>query len=309
MLKLSEHTDISQVSLTGVRSLVLLAMLIEAPKTFEEIKNAFITLGLMEQGSSTDIIRIDLNTLRNSGCKITRAGSKTDYRYTLLSHPFSLEITKDEFTVIKRIYTRIKNRSGIELMLKYHELFEKLASNIFDMEMKEEILGLSVLRGMKIAMIKELLDDCSNRKTLILRYQNPTAKEPSPKTVLAQKVVLQNDSVYLYCYDFGKKEQSILNIKRILSIISRISGSGNVEEKTTNVKFFLKNSSILGIEENEQVIENLADGMVVEGRYYNDFIAIQRILSFGADCTVLEPADFRSKIIEKLKNMRGVYND
>ena len=55
----------------------------------------------------------------------------------------------------------------------------------------------------------------------------------------------------------------------------------------------------------------LADenGYIIEGEYHNDFIAIQRILSFGADCTVLEPENFKKKIIEKLKSIRREYND
>ena len=62
-------------------------------------------------------------------------------------------------------------------------------------------------------------------------------------------------------------------------------------------------------EENEVILENRDDGYIIEGRYYNDFLAAQRILSFGANCTVLEPQEFREKIIQKLINMRNVYNE
>ena len=48
--------------------------------------------------------------------------------------------------------------------------------------------------------------------------------------------------------------------------------------------------------------------MIVEGEYHNEFVAVQRMLSFGANCTVLEPQAIREKIIEKLKNMRKNYN-
>ena len=309
MLKLVENTEINQVSLTGVRALVLLSLLIEAPRTFEEIKNAFIELGIMEQGDSTDIIRIDLNTLRNCGCEITRAGSKTNFKYMLLEHPFAFELTQEEVSILKRVYNKIKVRFDIGLMLKYDSLFKKLADNITNPEMKETLYGLSVLKDIDTKIFKELLDDCEAKRTLTLMYQKPSAKEAAEKTVLAQKVVLQNDSVYLYCFDFARKESVTLNVKRILSIISRIAGgSNNIDIKTTNVKFLLKNSCIMDIEENEQVIENLPDGRIIEGRYYNDFIAVQRILSFGADCTELEPDNFRAVIIEKLKSMRGVYN-
>ena len=308
MLKLAEHTEINQVSLTGVRALIILALLIESPKSFKEIHQSLIDYKLMQAGDSTDIIRIDINTLKNSGCEITRAGSKTNFKYTLLKHPFSMEFTKEEISVLKRAYNKIKSSSGIELMLKYDELFKKLAANVTDCAGKEVLYGISVLKNLNTGIIKELIEDCAAKRTLTLMYQNPSAKEASQKVVSAQKVALQNDSVYLYCFDFAKKESVTLNIKRILSIISRISDGRNIEIKTTNVKFFLKNSSLSDIDDDEVIVEELPDSKVIEGKYYNDFIAMQRILSFGADCTVLEPADFREKVIEKLKSMKGVYN-
>ena len=70
----------------------------------------------------------------------------------------------------------------------------------------------------------------------------------------------------------------------------------------------LKNSGKEVLEENEQIIETTDDGIIVEGKYYNDFIAAQRILSFGANCIVYEPEDFKQDIIQKLKSMRRVYN-
>ena len=308
MLKLSDNTEINQVSLTGVRALVLLALLIEAPRTFKEINQAFIDLNLMRPGDSTDIIRIDINTLRNSGCEITRAGAKTNYKFTLIKHPFSMEFTQEEIAVLKRVYKKIKNNSGIELLLKFDELFKKLAANVVDSETKELLYGISVFKNTDNNLIKELLEDCREKRKLTLMYQKPSVKTASEKNVLAQRIVIKNDNIYLYCFDFDKNESSTLNIKRILSVISRISGSGNIDIKTTNVRFFLKNSSFADIEEDELIIEENSDGKVVEGRYYNDFLAMQRILSLGADCTVLEPLEFRAKVIEKLKCMKGVYN-
>lgn len=309
LLKLLENTEINQVSLTGVRALVLLSLLIEKPRSFEEIKQAFITLKLMNSGDSTDIIRIDLNTLRNSGCEITRAGSKTNFKYKLLKHPFSFELNKDEVAILKRVYNKLKNSFDIKLLIKCEELFKKLADNVSDIEIKDELYGLSILKDINTDFLIELLDDCESKKTLTLMYKKPSENEAKEKIVLAQRVVMQNDSFYLYCYDFSRKESVTLNIKRIISIISRILGSNDdIQIKTTDVKFLLKNSCIIDIEENERIIEKLADTRVIEGKYYNDFIAIQRILSFGADCTVLEPLDFRAKIVEKLKNMRSIYN-
>jgi predicted DNA-binding transcriptional regulator YafY len=75
----------------------------------------------------------------------------------------------------------------------------------------------------------------------------------------------------------------------------------------TFVRFKLKNYSKLSLEETETIVEVQEDDCIVEGRYFNEFIAIQRILEFGSSCVVLSPDGFKAKIIEKLKKMRAMY--
>lgn len=308
MFKPVDKTLINQVSLTGVRAIVLVGLLIEAPRSLAEIQEEFIKLNLMEPDQTTDIIRIDLNTLKLMQCEITRADNRTGYKYHLLKHPFALDIAKEEMDVIKRALKKIKNTSDIELLLKYDELFKKIASCTGNPEMKEDFYGLSILKSFNTDFVRELHEDCEDKKVLTLEYKTPSAQKSSKKNVVAQKLVFQNDNIYLYAYDLGKKKSVVLNIKRILSIISKLSDKNGIEIETVNVKFFLKNFGTNAIEENEQIVETMEDGFIVEGKYYNDFLAIQRILSFGTNCTVLEPQEFKDKVIEKLKNMRNIYN-
>lgn len=304
MFKPADKSELNQVSLTGLRGIVLLGLLIEAPRSLKEIREIFTELNIFEPEHSDDILRIDINTLKASGCEITKANAKTGFKYRLLKHPFSLNILKDEINVIKKAYKKIKDSSNIELILKYDELFKKLAEYIDDSEAKETLRGLSVLKTFDTEFIQELIEDCRQNRTLRLSYRTPQAKDDSQKEVCAHRIVFQNDKIYLYGFDLIRKKSVVLNIKRIGAILARFSGS-----KYTTVKFFLKNFGVTGIEENEVILENRDDGYIIEGRYYNDFLAAQRILSFGANCTVLEPQEFREKIIQKLINMRNVYNE
>ena len=102
MLKTAEKTDLNQISLTGIRSLVLLGLLIEEPRSLEEIRESFINYKIMEEEHSNDILRIDLNTIKSMGCEISRPSPKTDFKYVLTKHPFSLKISKDEIFVLKK---------------------------------------------------------------------------------------------------------------------------------------------------------------------------------------------------------------
>ena len=68
MLKLQEDVELRQISLTGTRALMLVGLLMKAPRSLEEIREAFIERKIMEPEHSDDILRIDLNTLRTMGC-------------------------------------------------------------------------------------------------------------------------------------------------------------------------------------------------------------------------------------------------
>ena len=106
----------------------------------------------------------------------------------------------------------------------------------------------------------------------------------------------------------GKKESVILNIKRIKSILSRKDNDDDFERKEVCVKFVLKSFGVNDILENEKIIETKENNYIVEGKYHNEFVAIQRLLSFGASAIVLEPQEIKAKIIQKLKDMRENYN-
>ena len=309
MLKTADKAELSQISLTGVRSLLLLWLLIQAPRTLDEIREEFIKLNIIEPSHSNDILRIDLNTLRAMGCEITHATAKNGFKYILKKHPFLLNITQEEIALLKKIYKKIKDNSSIILLIKYDELFKKIAEHVTDSEIKEQLCGISVLKSYELDLIENLIDDCKQNKTLNLVYYNPETKAESKKQVIAQQLVLQNDKIYLWGYDIDKKEAVTLNIKRIKSILSRSLSSGGVEFKTCCIRFLLKNLCSSDLEENESVIETTKDGILAEGKYHKEFVAMKRMLSLGANCIVQEPLEFREKIIQKLKDMRKIYND
>ena len=64
---------------------------------------------------------------------------------------------------------------------------------------------------------------------------------------------------------------------------------------------------ISGRAKNENIVEYFNEGFIVEGFYHNDFLAMQRVLSFGAKCTVLAPDEFKNKVVNKIKEMRKLY--
>lgn len=309
VFRIDESTEINQISLTGVRSIVLIGLLIVAPRSLEEIRKIFIDLKIMEETHSDDILRIDLNTIKAMGCEISRSSKKTNNKYVLYKHPFSLTIPEDQINALKKAYKKIKEDAGLPLLLEYDELFKKIAFHMCDEKTKDALLGVSILKYSDVEIIKELYSDCKQNRTIELIYQKPTSKEEAKKEIIAKNIVLENDKIFLHGFDLEKKKPVVLNISRIKRILSRKFSKENIEIKTTKIKYFLSGKTFSLIENCEKIIEQKDDGCVIEGSYHNEFIAMQRVLSFGSKCTVLEPTNFRNSIIDKLIEMRRIYGE
>ena len=309
MFKIANKEDLCQISLTGVRSLILLGLLMQEPLSLEEIRNKFLEYNILEESHSNDILRIDLNTLRAIGCEISRAGQKTNFKYKLLKHPFDLKITKEEVNLIKRVYNKIKDGLSISTLIEYDKLFKKISEHVYDEELKQELCGISSLKHFDIDKIKELEEDCKYKRILKFTYKTPVKNKESEKEIATDKIIFKNDKIYLFGFDFISKENVMLHINRIKKILSRSDSNGNITNKSITVKLKLKNFGISGLQDNETILSgNITDGFIISGNYHNEFLAIQRILSFGTNCTVIEPDEIKEKIIDSLKKMKDIYN-
>ena len=307
MFKAANKNELNQVSLTGIRAIVLLGLLMVAPRSLEEIRDTFIKFNIFEKDSSLDILRIDINTLKAIGCEISRADSRTGYKYHLIKHPFDLKIDEQELALLKRAYNVIKQSSSIQLLLDCEDFFKKIAFLVCDTQIKEQILGISILKHLDTSMVRDLLIDCKQKRVLNFIYKTPTAKEDSNRTVIAEKLVIKSDKIYLYGYDNDKKETGVFSLRRIKQILSRKLEKGKESPNDFKILFYLQDFAYDEITEEESIIENNADGYLIEAHYYNEFYAMQRILSFGQKCRVIEPVDFKEKVIQKLKEMRDIY--
>lgn len=307
MFKITENTELNQISLTGARALVLIGLLTTNPRTFQEIKENLINLKLFDERNSDDVLRIDFNTIKEMGCEIVRFSSDDGFKYSITKHPFSFTITKEEVEVLKKVYNYVKKFSDLYTLMEYDELFKKIAFYICDEESKEIILGISVLKHYDLQMIKDLLLDCKQRRVLELRYKKSFLSKDFKKEIVVKEVVFKNDKIYLYGFDMGKNVQTVLNVKRIISIISRKLQKKYFSPELVKIKFLLKGVDKSNLEENEEIISASENEIIVEGHYYNTFFAMQRMLYFGKNCIVLEPDGFKKKLIEKIKEMKNIY--
>ena len=191
-------------------------------------------------------------------------------------------------------------------MLVYDDFFKKIAKFISN-ENKEAFLGISVLKHFDIKLIKSLLRDCDEKALLTLDYISPDNQFVLTKKIAAKSLEFRNDKIYLHGFDIEKNKWIILNLKRIQSIWGKNKNNGDYIENKICTRFMLKSIYNNTLEDNEKVIDKIGNNCIVEGVYFNKFLCIQRMLSFGANCTVLEPLEIKNKIIELLQEMRKIY--
>ena len=115
------------INLTGVRLLVIFSLLVESPKTAEEINDYFVKNNYPKDLFSSDTLRNDMNALRLAGCMISRADKHNDYKYNLISHPFELNIDMDFAKNLAKIYNRTYKDLKLRDLVLIENLFNELA--------------------------------------------------------------------------------------------------------------------------------------------------------------------------------------
>ena len=307
MFKFDEQCNPRQISLTGVRAIVILAMLSIKPCTFEELKDFLIQSNIVNREYSIDTIRIDLNTLKYIGCEISKATKKTNNSYILKSNPFQLSISEDEAQILSKIYKGIYKNLSIDRLLEYDDLFEKITTLISDENIKEYLRGISILKGLDKKLIQELLADARKHTRLTISYLAGNTKDIE-YDITIEKLGFRSDKLYIYCYNHSIGKRTFLNFSRLKKVLVRQLRSDDIDTNDTIVEFNLNNYKDYVLETNEEIVNTNGDMATVRGAYYTDFIALQRVLSFGPDCIVLSPEGIKTTLIEKLQSMREQYD-
>ncbi len=307
MFKFDTQCNPRQISLTGVRAIVILALLNIKPSTFEEIKEFLIESNIVTREYSIDTIRIDLNTLKYIGCDISKATKRTDNKYILRSHPFQLQLSPEEVNTLAKIYKHIYKNLSLERLLEYDNLFEKLADGVESEYTKEVLKGISVLKGLDKSLIYEVLNDAKRHSRLKILYTAGNSRDEE-YDITVEKLGFRSDKLYIYCFNHSINKRTFLNFSRLKKVLVRSLRSENVSGEDVVVEFNLRNYKDYELEETEQILSTDDNIAYIKGVYYTDFIALQRILSFGSDCVILSPSELKRVLLDRLHSMRKQYD-
>ena len=300
------------ISVTAYRIIAIFNMLVEAACSDREINERLQQDIIGARSLSQDTICIYINTLRALGCAISRPSKNNDYKYVLKSHPFKLKLDNDEIYTLVEVRKYISTLDDWRLMVNvdnlYNEIIDQLDSDQkkkFTQTMKDCLRDIEVTH--KTQLISLLEKYCSKKKTLLISYISPETGEKTIEITI-DKLSYENGAFYLWG-NTAQDETLYLRVDRIKEIKAINIKSSKYIPQIYCVRYKLTGIQALMFtpNEDESIIEKDEQEIIVEAKIQNKFKFIQRVLSYGNDCTVISPENIKKEIISKLKSMYNSY--
>ena len=298
--------EVTQISLTGARLIVLLGALISGPRDLTEMNNLLTECGLVDKNYSSDTIRIALSTLKALGCEMSRPCKSNGFKYKLLTYPFSLKIEDGEILSLKTIYSNLTKDASYRKALAFHKLFNTLSKHITDEKVVEKLYDITGFKKYKKEIFETVLDQLGKHNSIELIYLSPTNKS-KVHTIIFGDLFLKNNKLYIQGTDVEMNKPITLNLLRVEKINSVTETKQPFVSEACNVTYVLRNKEYHKLPDGHSIKDLKKDSVTIEAEFTNPFFAVQYLLSLGADCTVIEPLEIRNEIIDKLTELRKVY--
>ena len=295
------------MSFTAFKAMLIFSILLDGPKTYEEIREIYLSQEYMHDTLSIDTLRVYINSLERMGCKIVRGKKSEGSKYKLVKHPFELNI-KDEYAEeLIRVYKAISKNINLEDLISITEFFNKISVGINNEELREKILNISPIKKINKQVLNFLINACQKKELISILYNSP-ASNLKTIDIKAEELFIKNNKVYLSgeSPQYNNKANILMSRIKEIPTIKINSEIPNKEEFT--IKCELYNPNII-LEENESLLSDINGIRTILIKSNNTFRAKQRVLSLSNDCKVLSPKSFKEDIINTLKKMQEEYRD
>ena len=298
------------MSFTGFKSLVVFSLLLESPKSYDEINTYFKKHEYIKEPISIDTLRVYLTSLRMVGCEIVRTRKTEGSKYKLVSHPFELEITDEQIKSLIKVYKTVSKNIELHELIMLEKFLRKISDLIKNPDLSEALDRVSLFCGIDPNLVEKLIRHCNNKDQITFLYNSPRSGEKSIE-IFTDKVALNNNKFYLYGTGLEYNQYGYFPISRIKAVLNvKIFKTDVTNIENFTVGYELRaNPNEIKLTDEEKLVEIKDGKLLIENTTSNPFIVKQRILSFGYACKVLYPENFKKDIISTLKEMREGYND
>lgn len=304
----SNKVTYNLMSFTAFKTLMIFSLLLDAPRSYEDIINYFETHDFINEKISIDTIRVYLNSLKRAGCIITKTKRTEGSKFVLVSHPFELTITDEQIKSLTKVYKMITKTSHISELILLEKFLRNIEVNVSNDEFTNTLNKISILSGLDIKLLEDLQICCLRKNQIVITYNSPHSGRKKLE-IICDKLGLENGKLYLYGTSIDYEQASYLLVKRIIGIDEiKLKRSENINISEIVVKYEVSaDYPELQLKDYEKLISTDEHKTYIEAKHSNKFILMQRILSLGCACTVIEPKNFRAEVVNTLKQMRARY--
>lgn len=302
------------ISVTAYRIISIFNMLLDGPCSDEKINEKLQEDIIGARTLSQDTIYIYINTLKALGYIITRPSKNNNYKYILKSHPFMLNFIDEEIATLVEIRRYLSNLDDWKLMVKADKLYNSIIENL-NLENKKLFTQMlkDCLRnnetGQRTHLINLIEKYCDKKRTLMVNYVSPESGEKRIQ-IISDKLVYENGAFYLWGYsELG--ESLYLRVDRIKEIEAVNIKTSRHDPKIFRVQYKLTGTQALiyNPADNETIVDKNENGVLIDAMIQSKFKFIQRILSYGSDCTIISPDNIKKEVITKLKSIINSYKN
>ena len=297
------------MSFTGFKSLLIFTLLLEGPKSYEQLKYSIENHEYLHESVSIDTLRVYLNSLRKIGCKISRKSINGITYYSIDTHPFELKINENQAKSILKIYTAISKSIEISDLICLQNFFEKFSKYITNEDLKIKLKNISPLNNIPHEIINDLLYYAKTHTEIIILYNSLNSGKKNIN-ILVDKLEITNGKLYVCGINSEHNNYSSLLVSKIIKIIGVNIKETKLNVPTLTVKYELYKKDLSNFEplSCEKIINEDENKLIVEIKSQNKFEITQRILSLTNHCKVIEPQNFKEEIINHLIQMKEGYN-
>lgn len=310
ILQIDNEKQAGKLVKTGYRMLKILSLLIEKPCNYQVINEAFSKDFYLAKSVSDDMICMYINTLREIGCDISRPSKTNSFCYVLNSHPFEFKISEKESKTLEIILKNLVKSNDWKLLLDVCEFFAEL-KNFCSKDSDFNFLHvISSFMRLDFELVKKINYYCEKEKFIVVEYNSPNSglKEIGLRV---QKISLENERFYLWGHNPELKELQYLRVDRIKKItVISIKETDFKGDDFPMARYKLLNQSIKNFipSEGQNVLKIENKEIFIEEKVKNRFAFVQKILSYGEDCEILEPSDIREEIISEIEELLKIYD-
>lgn len=292
----------SNISITAYRAIKILKLLIEKPRSSAEIIGYLQKDEITNKSTSEDTLRITINSLKASGCDISRPSPANNYKYILNSHPFKKQLTKTQIKILLKIRQEFLNCNEWKKVIKINQLYDKISDMIKDEEISNLLSYKKPFSKIKPDVLKFFMEDKLEKKEVILTY-NTSSQKSEIINIRTDYVYCQAGRLYIMAWYYKRNSFAYFNAEKISEIFSIkpiVQISENPDIKTIVYKITGDDVLTYKEAEDEKILVKEKNYIVVQATVKSEFKIFQRLLSFGSNFELISPDDMKQKLYEKL---------